>query len=271
MSENELNTIGAGHQIIHSEYVDLMKKRSLGYLPDMGCALRLSYIINQYFINENKNIKLKKILDVGCATGHYYRTFLNQNIPIEKYIGLERDPDMIQTALKAWSDEIQKGKIDFIQDDIESNNNIPESDLLICYNSFMYYKSAKFVLKKFLESSKNILIRSYFSENNFRILRGQSKQNNDNVDIDELEIFSDLGAIKSADYWTIYSFSYIEKIVKNIEPSAKVSWLEDKNIIESITNEKNIGVTKRGGTEIVGNYEISYPLLQPWEILMITR
>jgi len=271
MSKDELNTTGAGHQIIHSEYVDLMNKRSLGDLPDMGCALRLSAIINEYFITEKKYTKLKTLIDIGCATGHYYRTFLNQNIPIEKYIGLERDPDMIQTALKAWSNEIKKGKIDFIQDDIESNNNLPASDLLICYNSFMYYKSAKFVLKKFLASSKNILIRSYFSDNNFRILRGQSKQNNDNVDIDELELFSDSGAIKSADYWTIYSFSYIEKIIKKIDPSAKIKWIEDKNIIESINNEKNIGVIKRGGTEIVGGYEISYPLLQPWEILMITR
>ena len=271
MKDSELNIKEAGHQIIHSEYIDLMFKRAKGEIPDMGCALRLIEILKEKVLINQSHKKINTFLDIGCATGHYYKTLLNHNIQVEKYIGLERDIEMVKAAKLAWDKEIKNNKFGIIHEDIESNNELPKNDILICYNSFMYYKSAKYVLKKFLKSSKNIIIRSYFSESNFRILRAQSKQNNDKSLIDEMDIFSDEGAIQCADYWTIYSFSYIEKLVNIIDPRAKVFWIKDNNILSSIEEEKKAGIIKRGGTEIVGDYEISYPLLQPWEILMIQK
>ena len=266
MLQTDLSPQGAGRQIIHSEYIDLMRKRALGELPDMGCAIRMGEIIKE--LNGQKMIP--RLLDVGCATGHYYRTFRGMNVPIKEYLGLEIDADMVKAAEAVWKQEISEGKMRFVRDDIESSNPLERSDILICMNSFMYYKSAKRVLAKFLNSAQTILIRSYFADSNFRIIRGQSAQNNDRVDIDELDLFSEAGDLVSADFWTIYGTTYIEKLVKSLNPRASVKWLADENKIDSIKKEANLGVVKRGGTQVVGGYEISYPLLQPWEILQIT-
>ena len=268
MAQKESNIQGAGKQIVHSDYIELMRNRALGALPDMGCAIRISEII-QALKKESGDQSIDRLIDVGCATGHYFRTFQNMNLPIREYIGVDIDKDMIASAKSVWRENIENGRMRFLQDDIESPNPLDKADILICMNSFMYYKSAKKVLEKFLKSSKIILIRSLFADSNFRILRGQSNQNNDAVDIDELELFSESGDLKSADFWTIYSFSYIERLVKQINPRADVVWLKDQNKIDSIQAESKLGVVKRGGTQVIGGYEISYPILQPWEILQI--
>jgi SAM-dependent methyltransferase len=260
---------GAGRQIIHSDYVDLMRKRAIGELPDMGCALRLGEVIQQ--LNPvTQDRPIGRLLDIGCATGHYYRTFRNMGIAIREYVGLEIDAAMVDAANRAWAPEIRQQQAKFVLDDIESASPLPQSDVLICANSFMYYRSAKRVLQKFLASAKLIVIRSYFAESNYRIIRAQSAQNNDSVDVDELDVISDSGDILVGDFWNIYGFTYIEKLVASIDPRAKVEWLEDNNKVESITAESGLGVVKRGGTQVVGGYEISYPLLQPWEILVVT-
>jgi SAM-dependent methyltransferase len=261
---------GAGRQIIHSDYVDLMRKRAIGELPDMGCALRLGEVIEALSPAATRGEPIGRLLDVGCATGHYYRTFRNMGIPIREYIGLEIDEPMVDAAKHAWAQEIRKGQVRFVLDDIESSAPLPECDVLVCANSFMYYRSAKRVLRKFLAAAKQIIVRSYFADSNYRIIRAQSAQNNDSVDVDELDVVSDSGDILVGDFWNIYGFTYIERLVASIEPRAKVEWLEDRNKVESITAESGLGVVKRGGTQVVGGYEISYPLLQPWEILVVT-
>ncbi len=269
-AEQQVAPQGAGRQIIHSDYVDLMRRRAIGELPDMGCALRLGEVIAHLNPAVERGQPIGRLLDVGCATGHYYRTFRNMGIDIGQYVGLEIDEPMVSAARKAWSEEISKDRVKIVLDDIESETPLDKCDILVCANSFMYYKSAKRVLRKFLAAARQIVIRSYFADSNFRIIRAQSAQNNDNVDVDELDVFADSGDILVGDFWNIYGFSYIERLVASIEPRAKVQWLEDRNKVESMAAESGLGVVKRGGTQVVGGYEISYPLLQPWEILVVT-
>jgi hypothetical protein len=261
---------GAGRQIVHSDYVTLMRQRALGELPDMGCAVRLSEILKDLVLAESKNGSIDKLIDVGCAAGHYYRTLTTREVPIGSYVGLEVNPEMVSAASEVWRDEIKGGRVKFILDDVESSIPLEQSEIIICYNSFMYYKSARLVLRKFLDSASTLIIRSYFSDSNYRILRGQCRQNNDAVSLDELDIFTDAGELSSGDYWTIYSFTYIERLLRSLEPRAKVTWLKDNNAIASIEAEAKMGINKRGGTQVVNGYEISYPLLQPWEIALIT-
>jgi SAM-dependent methyltransferase len=269
--ETEPVAPGAGLQLIHSDYVDLMRKRALGELPDMGCAIRIGEIIKDLPGKKNRNNDhIGKLIDVGCATGHYYRTFNEMNIPIREYVGVEINEDMVNVAKDVWRREISSGKIRFVRDDIESATPLDKCDVLVCANSFMYYKSAKRVLKKFLDSAKTIIVRSYFADSNYRILRGQSAQNNDRVKIDELDLFSESGDLLCCDFWTIYGFTYIERLIGSLNPRARVEWLKDENKIDSITAEARMGVVKRGGTQVIGGYEISYPLLQPWEILVVS-
>src|SRR5262249_2235214 len=101
--------------------------------------------------------------------------------------------------------------------------------------------------------------------------RGQTAQNNDRSVLDELELFSDSGDMRCGDFWTIYSFTYIERLVESLDPRATVRWLEDGNTSASIDLERQLSVRKRGGTPYIGGYEISYPFLLPWKILVVTH
>ena len=53
-------------------YLNLSIKRSKGQLPDMEVAKAYSKIISKIKLINNFSI-----LDVGCLTGHFYRTFKN--------------------------------------------------------------------------------------------------------------------------------------------------------------------------------------------------
>ena len=56
----DINISGAGHQIIHSEYVSLMSRRAKGELPEMSCALELIDIIKDKIIGIEKDKSIKK-------------------------------------------------------------------------------------------------------------------------------------------------------------------------------------------------------------------
>mgnify|MGYP001219713554 CR=1 FL=1 len=60
----DINVTGAGHQIIHSEYVSLMSKRAKGELPEMSCAQELIAIIRDKTAGFGKDKTIKKLLDI---------------------------------------------------------------------------------------------------------------------------------------------------------------------------------------------------------------
>ena len=102
-----------------SEYVDLMKKRAMGELPEMGSAKRTVEILLERNLLKEKN---NKIIDIGCATCHYLRTFLNFDVNIDLYTGVEIDPAMVEAAKYAWSNELKNNKLTVFNSDVENFN-----------------------------------------------------------------------------------------------------------------------------------------------------
>src|SRR5690348_3098987 len=82
------------------DYVALMRDRASGALPDMGCALRLVELIQGMARGP------VSILDVGCAAGHFRRTFERSGLPVSKYTGLEIDPAMVAAGREVWADSV---------------------------------------------------------------------------------------------------------------------------------------------------------------------
>ena len=271
MTEKTTPLSGGGRQLIHSDYYSLMIKRAKGSLPDMGCAVNLSELIKNRLLPNFENSKSLRIIDIGCAAGHYFRTLTKFGVPIDFYTGIEVDPKMVQAASRIWSNHIQSGRMKFILDDVESQTQLESCDLIICYNSFMYYRSARCVLTKLLKAAKSLIIRSYFADSNYRILRGQSRDNNDRVKTPELEVFNADGDLVSGDYWTIYGFGYFEQLLKDIDRRLKIVWLKEQSVMTSIKMEESLGVKKRYGTQVLDGYEISYPILQPWGVVLVTK
>jgi len=253
------------------DYIALLKDRALGTLPDMGCALRVANLIkgmpSRLFDRQTR----VDILDVGCGAGHFYRTFIGQDLTFAKYVGLEIDPGMVEVANEVWAREVDTGVVEFVNQDLEQFSSSRQFDFVICVNAFMYFASAKTALTNLMRATRHhLLIRSYFSDSNYRIVRAQTTLNHDKAELDEIDIFDEDGNMLCYDFWNIYSFSYIEALVAKIDPRAKVAWLDDKNVLESLERERKLKVKKRGATEVLQGFEISYPFILPWKYLSIS-
>lgn len=246
-----------------------MKARAQGELPDMGCALRLASLLAPDSARDG-SVGLE-VLDVGCATGHFLRTFKRQNFPIRRYVGLEIDPAMVSAGEEVWGREIDAGEVRFIQQDLERFSTEQRFDVVVCINAFMYFASAKTALTNLMRAArKRLIVRSYFTDSNYRIVRAQTTRNHDKSQIDEIDIFDDAGNMRCYDFWNIYSFTYIEALVHSIDADARVQWIDDKNVLSSLEQERKLNVPKRGATEVLGEYEISFPFILPWKYLSIT-
>ena len=251
-----------------SEYVDLMAKRALGQLPEMGSAIRTVEILKDNNLITKEEIS---ILDVGSATCHYLRSFLNHDIKVNLYAGVEIDKEMVNAAKSIWADSISKGEIILENSDAEKFELDKKFDICICCNAFMYFKSPYKALKNMIKHTKNnLLIRGYFSDKSYRILRSQTSSHHDKSKVKEADSFNMEGDLIAFDYWSIYSKEYIESVINKISPKSKIKWIEDKNYFHSINDEKDLNIKKRDGTFVLNNMEISYPFIQPWEYLLIS-
>jgi SAM-dependent methyltransferase len=253
------------------DYIALMKARAEGTLPDMGCALRVADLLRETPGGFFASAPGPSVLDVGCATGHFVRTFMRQGLPLSRYVGLEIDPAMIAAAREVWKREISVGAVDFVNEDLEKLATPGAFDFVICVNAFMYFSSAKVALTNLINATRHrLLIRSYFADANYRIVRAQTKRNHDKSQLEEIDAFDEAGNMLCYDFWTIYSNSYIEALVARISPRAELQWIEDRNVVASMEKERDFDLRKRGATEILAGHEVSYPFILPWKYLSIT-
>lgn len=212
-----------------------------------------------------------RLLDVGCATGHFRRTFVGRGLPLARYVGLEIDPAMVRAGSEVWSAEIDSGAVRFVNADLESFESDDTFDVVICVNAFMYFASAKRALRNLLRAARGgyLFVRSYFMDANYRIIRAQTALNHDKSSVSELDVFDDNGDIRCYDFWNIYSQTYIEQLIALLAPGAKVAWLPDKNVLSSLERERELSVKKRGATEVINDHEVSYPFILPWKYLAV--
>jgi hypothetical protein len=160
--------------------------------------------------------------------------------------------------------------VDFVNADIHDFSPAHKFDFVICMNAFMYFPSPKLALQKMISATgRRLLIRSYFSDASYRIIRPQTRANHDKSEIDEASTFDDEGNIPEFFLWNIYSFGYVEALVRRLAPQAQVEWLNDENPTESMHQESLLNIKKCGGTEIISGNEVSYPFILPWKYLSI--
>jgi hypothetical protein len=142
-----------------------------------------------------------------------------------------------------WADEITAHDVVFINEDIEQFNSERRFDFVICVNAFMYFASARAALSNLLRATRrHLLIRSYFADANYRIMRAQTMSNHDKSTVSEVDVFDENGNMRCYDFWNIYSCSYMEALVKSIDPKAKLEWLEDENMVASMEQERSLRI-----------------------------
>ena len=189
-------------------------KRAKNQLQEMECAKQLIKIVSKIYKPE------MKILDIGCAAGHYYNSLkkVDKNI---LYFGIDATKAYIQFAKNFF----RKNKnTNFFLGDIyklprQFNNKF---DITFCCNVFLHLPTLEKPLKNFIQTSKKYcILRTLISEKTHLSKFLYSDK------------FDNMGNPKDFVYQNTYSYKLIKKIIKSVG-NFKIEFLEDK------FNEKNI-------------------------------
>ena len=105
----------------------------------MGSAKRTVEILLQRNLLKEKD---NKIIDIGCATCHYLRTFMDFNVDIELYTGVEIDQSMVEAAKDVWANEIKNNKLTIFNSDVETFNiekkyNVGIAQMHLCISNHL--------------------------------------------------------------------------------------------------------------------------------------
>ena len=249
------------------DYVELMKKRAMGDAPEMESAKHMAALMSE-LLGAPKQLS---VLDVGCATGHYFHSIRKRfESAILVYTGIDLDENMVAEAKRIWRGV---DRVRFFNGSGDQLESLPISlhDVVFSANAFMYFPNVRKALKSLIDATrKALVIRSYFCEQTYIIQRAQPAEWHPQSSVPEKEILDEFGMPKIHDYWNIYSYAVIESIVKEICPEARVSWRDDLYQGDFVLEEEKSGVKiKREATTFCDNHQVVYPIILPWKTLVV--
>ena len=244
----------------NKDYLNVSIKRSKGILPDMEVAKAYANIINK--------ISKKKIsiLDVGCLTGHFNRTF-NKFLKKEyTYTGVDPWKIHIDAANKVWKNsDNTEFKIGWAQ-------KIPFSkklfDVVICSNVLTHIPEIKKPLKEMLRSTKQFLIlRTPVHDKSYRIQMVLNSKWFKYTKVKPKDEFDDRGEPRVYEYYDVHSRDYLESVIKKIHPKAKITFLKDTFFLKRNIQNKN--EKKLNKTMIINGQQVSDLLILPHYFVII--
>ena len=137
-------------------------KRAIGKSPEMEVSKSLSKILVKILkVND-------KILDVGCATGHFYRSIKKRIKKNFSYTGCDPYDIFLEMAYKAWANDknvkFKKGNI----------YNLPfkrnSFDITYCSNVLLHLPEIKKPLKELLRVTKRkVILRTVVYDVSYKI------------------------------------------------------------------------------------------------------
>ncbi len=238
--------------------------RSIGKSPEMETSKALADLLKKKIKNNDK------ILDVGCATGHFYRSLKNRINKKFYYMGVDPYEIFLKKARIAWKNEknvnFKKGniyKLPFYKN---------EFDITFCSNVFIHLNDVIKPLKElFRVTKKRIVIRTVLFDVSYKVQLVYNKKWWGDTDVSPINEFDKNGNPRAYSYFNILSFDYLIQNIRKIDVNCKIKIIKDnffdkKKIIRSKNSEKRPLATK-----IIGNEQISGCILQPHYFVIIDR
>ena len=210
---------------------DVYFKRAIGKYPEMEVSKALSKIVNKTIKNN------EKVLDVGCATGHFYRSLKKRIKKNFFYTGCDPYEIFLKLARKAWKNE---KNMKFIKANIYKLPFKKKShDITYCSN--VSYKIQLVYNNRWWKYTKTKPIDEFDSKGNPR----------------------------SFSYFNIHSKDYLVALIKKLAPKSKIKFIKDnkfskKQIMNSKKNEK-----RPLATSIIQGEQFSGCLMQPHFFVVI--
>lgn len=172
-------------------------KRVKGSLPEMEATKQLVKILKKIYRKKDK------VLDFGCAAGHYYKSLkkIDKNI---NYTGFDITRQYIKFAKSFFKKKTQ------VKFDVQSVFNLKKKyfnkfDIVFCCNVLHHLPSIDLPLKNLIAASKKyVIIRTLVSDNTHlsRFYYNDNKDKN--------------GYLNNFQFQNTYSYSLLKKKIKKI-------------------------------------------------------
>ena len=226
-------------------------KRLKKQLPEMESSKQLAKILKK------KYKKSFKVLDFGCAAGHYYQSLKKIDSQIQ-YFGFDEIKDYILFAKKFFKKE-KNVKFDVQSLFSMSNKYVNKFDIVFCCNVLNHLPSIDIPLRNLLNATKKYCIIRTLVADNTHLSRFY--YNDDTNKKGELNHFQ---------LQNTYSYNLIKKKIKKIG-NFKITFQEDIFDGSKINKEHTKKEKKKypGLTKFIRGYQIAGSLVfrHKWVII----
>ena len=230
--------------------------RAVGKSPEMEVSKAMANILKKIVIKNDK------ILDVGCATGHFYRSIKKRIKKDFFYTGTDPYSIFLDKAKIAWRNE---PNVNFIKGNIYK---LPfkknQFDISICSNVFIHLNDVKKPISEiFRVTKKTIILRTVLYDVSYKVQLVYNNKWWSDTNVKPIDEFDNNGNPRAYSYFNILSFDFLTQTIKRYNPKAKIKFVKDnffnkKNIGKSLKNEK-----RPLATRILGNEQMSGCIMQP--------
>ena len=238
--------------------------RSIGKSPEMEVSIAMSKILKNIIKKNNS------VLDVGCATGHFYRSIKKRISKNFSYTGLDPYEIFLKLARKAWKDE---KNVNFVKGNIY---DLPFKnktfDVVYSSNVLLHLPEISKPLKELLRvTNKTLVLRTVVYDVSYKIQLVHNKNWWKYTKVKAEDEFDSKGNPRSFAYFNIHSKDYLKALIKNLSPKAKINFIKDdkfskRKIIQSRKKEK-----RPLGTTVIGKEQFSGAIMQPHYFVLIKK
>ena len=236
--------------------------RATGKSPEMEVSKAIANILKPKIKNGSK------LLDVGCACGHYYRSIKKKVKKIFFYTGTDPYEIFLDKAKIAWKND---ENVNFIKGNIYK---LPfkknQFDLTICSNVFIHLNKIKKPLQELLRVTKGtIIIRTVVYDVSYKVQLVYNNKWWKNTDVKPKDEFDKNGNPRAFSYFNILSKDFLEGTIKDINKKAKIIFVKDNFFSKRKINSSNKKERRPIATRIVGDEQFSGCLMQPHYFVII--
>ena len=194
--------------------------RATGKSPEMEVSKAIASILKPKIKSGNK------LLDVGCACGHYYRSIKKRVKKNFFYTGTDPYEIFLDKAKIAWKNDTN---VNFLKGNIYK---LPfkknQFDLTICSNVFIHLNKIKKPLQELLRVTKGtIIIRTVVYDVSYKVQLVYNNKWWKNTDVKPKDEFDINGNPRAYSYFNILSKDFLEGSIKDINKKAKVTFIKD--------------------------------------------
>lgn len=238
--------------------------RAIGKSEEMETSKAMATILNRYVKKNNQ------ILDVGCASGHFYRSLEKRIKKNFFYTGTDPYEIFLKHAKRAWK---EKQNVNFVKGNIYDLPFKKNSfDVSFCSNVFIHLNDIIKPLREIIRVSKKyVVIRTVLSETSYKVQLVYNNKWWKDTNVKPIDEFDKKGNPRAFSYFNILSFDYLIENIKKIQPKCSVKIIKD-----NFFDKKKINLSRKSekrplATRILGNEQVSGCILQPHYFVIIEK